>query len=109
LVSNDFYKTQNISVRKAIALKLLYILWTAGIGGTRNFNRKICHKFFTLAQVRFGIIFSDLFREFYIFSRSTEGFDMAGRSMNTSDKRRGYQRNDFLFPGRKSCCISIDG
>jgi len=92
-----------------MTFKLLYIFWAASIGGTRNFNRKIGHHFFTMAQIRFGIIFSDLFREHMIFSRSTEGFDMAGSSMDTPDKRRGDQRNDFLFTGRKSSGISIDG
>lgn len=92
-----------------MAFKLLYIVWTASIGGTCNFNRKIRQYFFTMAQIRFSIILSDLFCEFNIFSRSTEGFYMAGSSMDTSDKRGGDQRNDFLFPGRKSCCISIDG
>ena len=92
-----------------MAFKLLDIVGTAGIGGTCHFNREIRHHFFTMAQIRFGIIFSHLFREYTIFSRSTEGLDMAGGSMDTPDKRRGDQRKDFLFTGRKSRGIAIDG
>jgi hypothetical protein len=86
VVRNDLNQAQDSFVVQAHLLESMHIGRAAGVGAAGYFDSDIGDTPFTDTEAGLGVIIFDLFCEELITSRSTEGFQVGGRSVDTAIK-----------------------
>ncbi len=109
VVSDDLHETQDIFVSQSYLFEHLNISWAACIGGSCHFDGEFSDLPFAGTQVGLGKTISDLLRQFLIFGHSTEGCQMACRSVHAAVIGRDKQSRNLLFTERQASGFVIDG
>ena len=109
VVSNDLHETQDIFVFQSYLFEHLNIFWATCICGACHFDREISDSPFAGTQVGLGKIISDLLRPFLIFCHSTEGCQMACRSVHATVVGGDKQSSNFFLSESQAIGFVIDG